>query len=128
MVFENQLDLIAENAILNSQHKGTNLKYRLDNIIGTDGQMSTVNINKIVKDAMSLGIIELTLFSENGRVFTNVVKNAVVDRQMADINELKMINMAITRQGFEDKLFIIVWIKNSAPFPCTSLLPMRLIR
>jgi len=25
MVFENQLDLIAENAILNSQHKGTNL-------------------------------------------------------------------------------------------------------
>ncbi len=105
MVFENQLDLIAENAILNSQHKGTSLKYKIDNILGSDGQMSSGNIKKIVKDAMALGIVELTLFSENGKVFTSMVKKTIVERQMADISELKMINMAITRQGFEDKLF-----------------------
>lgn len=105
MVFENQLDLIAENAILNSQHKGTNLKSRIDNIIGYSNKMSASNISKIVKDAQSLGISDLILFSENGKIFTSIVKNAVVERQMADISELKMINMAITRQGFEDKLF-----------------------
>lgn len=105
MVFENQLDLIAENAILNSQHKGTNLKYRIDNIVGLNGKMSSGNINRIVKDASSIGINDLTLFSENGKVFTCISKNAIVEKQMADIQELKMINMAITRQGFEDKLF-----------------------
>lgn len=105
MVFENQLDLIAENAILSSQHKGTNLKYRIDNIVGIDDKMSTGNINKIIKDASSLGIVDLTLFSENGKVFTSISKKMVVEKPMADISELKMINMAITRQGFEDKLF-----------------------
>ncbi len=105
MVFENQLDLIAENAILNSQHKGTNLKYRIENIIGLDNKMSTANINKIVKDAAALGIVDLTIFSENGKVFISIIKNVIAERQMADIGELKMINMAITRQGFEDKLF-----------------------
>lgn len=105
MVFENQLDLIAENAILNSQHKGTNLKSRIDNIIGYSNKMYASNVSKIVKDAQSLGISDLILFSENGKIFTSIVKNAVVERQMADISELKMINMAITRQGFEDKLF-----------------------
>ena len=128
MVFENQLDLIAENAILNSQHKGTNLKYRLDNILGGDGRMSPGNINKIVKDAMSLGIMEFTLFSENGRVFTSMVKNAVVERQMADISELKMINMAITRQGFEDKLFYHSVDKKQRTISLYIPLPMKLTR
>lgn len=105
MVFENQLDLIAENAILSSQHKGTNLKYRIDNVIGTDNKMTTDIVNKILKDATSLGIGNLTLFSESGKVFVSVLKNKIVEKQTAEINELKMINMAITRQGFEDKLF-----------------------
>jgi hypothetical protein len=69
MVFENQLDLIAENAILNSQHKGTGLKYRIDSAIGTDNDITNVIINKILKDAGTLGISNLTLFSEGGKVF-----------------------------------------------------------
>ena len=40
MVFENQLDLIAENAILNSQHKGTGLKYRIDSAIGAENDIT----------------------------------------------------------------------------------------
>ncbi len=105
MVFENQLDLIAENAILSSQHKASSLKYRIDNIIGLKGDLTAVNINKILKEASALGITTIAIFSEGGRVFVYVVKGDIVSKENADINELRMINMAITRQGFEDKLF-----------------------
>jgi GGDEF domain-containing protein len=105
MVFENQLDLISENAILTSQHKGTSLKYRIDNVISIDNDLSTVNINKILKETGALGINDLTVYSENGKIFLNLVDNKIFEKSMADIGDLKMINMAITRQGFEDKLF-----------------------
>ncbi|MBN1757683.1 MAG: HAMP domain-containing protein [Chitinispirillaceae bacterium] len=105
MVFENQLDLIAENAILTSQHKASSLKYRIDNIIGAGKDLTAVNINKVIKEASSLDISTLALFSEGGKSFVNVVDGKLIEKDAADINELKMINMAITRQGFEDKLF-----------------------
>lgn len=105
MVFENQLDLIAENALLTSQHKGTSLKYRIDNNIGVDNDLTEVVINRILKDVSELGIETIALFSEGGTVYVNVEHGKVVAKEIADINELKMINMAITRQGFEDKLF-----------------------
>jgi GGDEF domain-containing protein len=105
MVFENQLDLIAENAILTSQHKGSGLKYRIESIIQSTKELSTVNINKILKECSTLGIHDIVLFSEGGKVFVSVVNNEAITRDDADIEELKMINTAITRQGFEDKLF-----------------------
>lgn len=105
MVFENQLDLIAENAILNSQHTGTSLKYRIDHIIANTNDITPVTINKIIKDANSLRIGTMDLFSENGKVYFSIVNNKIVDKKTATLEDLKMINMAITKQGFEDKLF-----------------------
>lgn len=105
MVFENQLDLIAENAILSSQHTGTNLKYRVDNILNMENDLTRVHINKIIKEAGLLGIKDLTLFNEQGKVFVNVVNNQLVAKNNASVEELKKINMAITKQSFEDKLF-----------------------
>jgi diguanylate cyclase (GGDEF)-like protein len=105
MVFENQLDLIAENAILSSQHKASSLKYRIDNIVGSGKDLTAVNINKIIKEASALDIGTIALFSEGGKSFVNIVNGKLIEKESADINELKMINMAITRQGFEDKLF-----------------------
>jgi GGDEF domain-containing protein len=105
MVFENQLDLIAENAILTSQHKASSLKYRIDNIIGTGSDLTPVNINKIIKDASELGIQTIALFNEGGKIYVNIVRNRIIEKNTADLDELKMINMAITKQGFEDKLF-----------------------
>lgn len=105
MVFENQLDLIAENAILTSQHKASSLKYRIDNIIGNRNELSAVNINKIIRDASELDIGTITLFSEGGKAFICVIDNKMAEKDSAELNELKMINKAITYQGFEDKLF-----------------------
>lgn len=105
MVFENQLDLIAENAILSSQHKASSLKYRIDDIIRVGTEITPAAINKVIKDASELGIQTIALFDEGGKAYVNVVRNRLISKEMADINELKMINMAITKQGFEDKLF-----------------------
>jgi GGDEF domain-containing protein len=81
------------------------MKYRIDNVIVAKNDLTPVNINKIIKDASELDIGTITLFSEGGKVFVNVVDNQLVEKESADITELKMINMAITKQGFEDKLF-----------------------
>ncbi|KMQ51599.1 response regulator receiver modulated diguanylate cyclase [Chitinispirillum alkaliphilum] len=105
MVFENQLDLIAENAILSSQHTASSLKYRIDNILGDRGALSSTNINNILKESGMLDINKLTLFSEAGKIYVEVDDNVLTQREMAELEELRMINMAITRQGFEDKLF-----------------------
>lgn len=105
MVFENQLDLIAENSVLSSQHKASGLKYRIENVIQSTKELSSVNINKILKECSNIGITDVVLFSEGGKVFVSIENNEAVTRDDAGIEELKMINTAITRQGFEDKLF-----------------------
>jgi diguanylate cyclase (GGDEF)-like protein len=105
MVFENQLDLIAENAILNSQHTASSLKARIDRIMAKSGELSPVYINKIIREAVSLGISDLTLYGENGSVFVDVSGNKITGKKAAGVDELAMIKTAVTQQGFEGRLF-----------------------
>jgi GGDEF domain-containing protein len=105
MVFENQLDLIAENAIVTSQLKASNFKYRIDNILAADHDLSVVNLNKILRDAGSLDISTISIFSESGKIFVEIADNKQTDRGEATVEEIKNINMAVTKRGFEDKLF-----------------------
>lgn len=105
MVWENQTGLIMENAILSSLHQGSSLKYRIDNVIQNSGELSTVNLNKILKEAGSLGIRDITIFNESGKIFVSIEGNKKIDKKEASVEELKMINTAITKQSFEDKLF-----------------------
>jgi GGDEF domain-containing protein len=105
MVFENQLDLIAENAIIASQLKASNFKYRIDNILTADNDLSVVNVNKILREASSLDIKDITLFSEAGKIFVDINDNQQTNRDEANVSEMKNINMAVTKRGFEDKLF-----------------------
>ncbi len=105
MVWENQTGLIMENAILNSLHKGSSLKYRIDNIIQNNDNLTSANINKILKECEKLSIRDLTLFHESGKVFIALQNNKLIKNKVATPKELKMINKAITKQSFEDKLF-----------------------
>ena len=66
LVFENQLDLIAENAILESQHTGSSFKYRIDGIVSGGGELDKENTGKIFKEAVRLGIPSVGLYSETG--------------------------------------------------------------
>jgi GGDEF domain-containing protein len=105
MVWENQTGLIMENAILTSLHKGSSLKHRIDNIIRNDADLTTTNINKILKESQTLGIRFLTIFHEKGNVYVSMEDNKRVKGKEASAEDLKMINKAITQQSFEDKIF-----------------------
>ncbi len=105
MVFENQLDLIAENAILNSQRIGFNTKHRIDDILNREEDLSEVNLQRIVREAKILGIDTMTLFSERGAALKTINSGHETQRDRASPEELKMINMAITKKDFEQKLF-----------------------
>jgi GGDEF domain-containing protein len=105
MVFENQLDLIAENAIIASQLKASNFKYRIDNVLAADHELSVVNLNKMLREASSLDITNIAIFSESGKIFVEIASGKQTLRSEASIDEIKNINMAVTKQGFEDKLF-----------------------
>jgi len=105
MVFENQYDLIVQNAVLNSLNKASTLKYRLDGVVEDGEPLSRGKLNKIIKEANILEISSLTLFNEGGAVFVSVADNTIVEKERATVEELTLINMAITKKGFEDKLF-----------------------
>ena len=105
MVFENQLDLIAENSILNCQHTASSLKARIDRIMANSSELSPVNINKIIRETVSLRISDLTLYGEDGSVFVDVSNNKIGGKKAAGMDELAMIKTAVTQQGFEGKLF-----------------------
>ena len=56
MVFENQLDLIAENAVLSSQHKGSSLKYRIDHVLaGERGDLALAAARGPRQDHVEMG-------------------------------------------------------------------------
>ncbi len=105
MVWENQTGLIMENAILTSLHKGSSLKYRIDNIIQTSSDLTPVKLNKILKECGTLDITDITIFDESGKTFVSIKDNKKIEGYKATTEDLKMINKAITRQSFEDKLF-----------------------
>lgn len=105
MVFENQLDLIADNSILNCQNTASSLKACIDRIMANSSELSPVTINKIIREAVSLRISDLTLYDENGSVFVEVNSNKIGNKKAAGMDEFKMIKTAVTQQGFEGKLF-----------------------
>jgi len=105
MVFENQMDLITENALLQSRQTGADLQARIDEILEKREQMSRSTARLIAEQASVLGIPALTLFSEQGRVFGAFTQAGGYRRDEATPYELKMINLAITKKDFERKMF-----------------------
>ncbi len=106
LIFENQMDLIAENAILNSQHKGSNLKYRIDNIIDGKGELNHANIDKILLVSSRLGVETISLFTEDGNVYAAIKDGNPLKKEEAATDEIfKLISIAIAKRDFEDKLF-----------------------
>lgn len=105
MVFENQYDLIVQNSVLQCLHKASGLKYKIDNVVQNSSKFDRAALNRIIKEANSVDVKDMTLFSEGGRVFVSIRDNQIETRERATAAELTMITKAITRQGFEDKLF-----------------------
>jgi diguanylate cyclase (GGDEF)-like protein len=105
IVFENQTDLIIENAVLNAEKKGINLKTKADNILGGKEEIDKGVLNQVLKEASFLGVREMAVFEENGKILVEIKSGKFTDRKTAGADEIKWINRAITRSNFEDKIF-----------------------
>ncbi len=105
MVFENQMDLISENAVLNSEKRGINLKFRTDNIMAGKTAFDNTVLRQILKEARFLGIQDLTVFEENGDIRVDIQNGHAIARKQATPDEIKWISKAITKATFGDRIF-----------------------
>jgi diguanylate cyclase (GGDEF)-like protein len=103
IVWENQIELIMDNAILESQHRGAGIKYSVDNIINDSSEITPDLLTEISKKIEQLNINNFSIYKENGdQLFANIDSNK---KDRASLDELKMINRSITKKSFEDRIF-----------------------
>jgi len=105
MVFENQLDLILQNAVLSSRLQGANFQSLLNDILGSDKTWTDNTAEKLKTQCQKLGINDYTIFQEDGAVLLSVKSGIPLARLPAKIDELKAINTALARKAFENLSF-----------------------
>jgi GGDEF domain-containing protein len=108
LVFENQLDLISENAVLASLNTGSALKYALDTIAGGKNPLDESTFLKIDAMASRVGAVGLSVFSEEGKALyrsPSAASRKGEGSQAATAEEFTTINTAIMKRDFEDRLF-----------------------
>ena len=108
LVFENQVDLISENAVLTSLNAGDSLKRSLDNVVGGKGELDAGSFQKISQAASQAGAARLTIWSEDGRTLyrsPTASTPAGKESAIASTDEFALLNAAIMKRDFEDKLF-----------------------
>ena len=108
LVFENQVDLISENAVLTSLNAGDSLKRSLDNVVGGKGELDAGSFQKISQAASQAGAARLTIWSEDGRTLyrsPTTSTPAGKESAIASTDEFALLNAAIMKRDFEDKLF-----------------------
>jgi diguanylate cyclase (GGDEF)-like protein len=106
LVFENQLDLIAENAVLKSRLAGTRLeRFASQRLAGVDAldELPPAFAGELEREAGRLGIETVHLYDEQGTLYLSF--GAAPREEEAATAELRRIHQALTRRDFENRLF-----------------------
>ncbi len=105
MVFENQMDLIMDNVVLNSERKGINFKSSVDKILKGKKKIDKKVLKSILKNSKYFRIKDIVVFKENGKILIEMKNNVLSKRNKGTEDELRWINRAITRKTFENSIF-----------------------
>lgn len=105
MVFENQLDLILQNALLSSRLQVATFQSTLLEILGPQQDWSDEKARELHRRVSQNGMDNYTLFREDGRVIMDVKNWEISKRDDASLDELKSINAAMARKAFENAAF-----------------------
>ena len=105
LIFENQLDLIAENSVLRSRIVGAELRSFLQEV-GPE-PLDLEALSEVQRSRLaSLDIEELVVYAEDGRVLTAVgAQQSPGEGPGPPPDLLREIDRAITRRDFENRLF-----------------------
>jgi GGDEF domain-containing protein len=101
-VLYNQHSQGTEKSILNCQNTASKLKLRIERIAGASALSPEAINNRIIKEATSLEIGNLTLYGEKGNVLVHIVNGQLAPQPAASDRELATIIRVIARRGFED--------------------------
>jgi GGDEF domain-containing protein len=104
LVFENQTDLIAENALLRSIRVGMQLRERIERLAAGVPDWRAVS-DVVGQEAEDLDLARLGVFSDAGELLFALNRDAEADPDVATLSELRMIHRAVTSRDFESRLF-----------------------
>ena len=109
LVFENQIDLISQNAVLSSLNAGTAIKFSLDAFAADRTALDTAVYRRIEDLGVKAGVLRTTVFGEDGRVLfrsgSGPSPSDSAEAGSATPEEFTAINAAILKRDFEAKLF-----------------------
>jgi GGDEF domain-containing protein len=104
LLFENQLDLIAENALLRSVHVAMQLQRRVELAAASSAGWEAA-LADLGAEAAVLDLKRLTVFSPTGDVLHSLDPARRTEARDASIVELRAIHRALTSRDFQNKLF-----------------------
>ncbi|MFP4520822.1 MAG: HAMP domain-containing protein [Fibrobacterota bacterium] len=113
MVFENQLDLIKDNAIFKSMNTGTVLNMELKKVLKGEEKFTDLTKRKIVSVMSKLRIRKFAVFNDESRIFFEVIGSRETGRSQTTRQEFEAITKALTKKDFEGSLFYNVVDKDS---------------
>jgi GGDEF domain-containing protein len=107
LVFENQIDLISQNAVLTGLNAGTAIKYSLDAFAADRKPLDAASYQRIEDMAVKAGVLHTTIFGEDGRILfrSGSASPGTAEAATATPDEFTAINAAILKRDFEAKLF-----------------------
>ena len=108
LVFENQIDLISQNAVLSSLNAGTAIKFSLDAFASDRSTLNTRVYKRIEDLALKAGVLATTVFGEDGKILFRsgtAPFPGAARPSTATAEEFTAINAAILKRDFEAKLF-----------------------
>lgn len=104
LVFENQLQLIAENALDRSIRVALQMQRRVESV-ASSGQGWAAGLAGLEEEAGALDLKRLTIFSPTGDVRYSLDPARPTGAGAASVVELRAIHRAITSRDFQNKLF-----------------------
>ncbi len=104
LVFENQLDLIAENVLLNSMRTAMHLQRRVESAARAGAGWAS-GLADLEGEAGELELKRLTVFSPTGDVLHSLDRERSTGAGVASVVELRAIHRALTSRDFQNRLF-----------------------
>ncbi len=104
LVFENQLDLIAENALLRGVRVAMQIQHRVESAAAAGAQWGPA-LADLSGEAGSLDLKRLTVFSSAGAVLYSLDPARKAEAPVATVPELRAIHRAVTSRDFQNKLY-----------------------
>jgi diguanylate cyclase (GGDEF)-like protein len=104
LVFENEISLIAENALLRSVRVAIDRREQVESLAAS-GTGLAEGLQGLRDEAPSLGIRQLTVLSSEGDVLYSLDPKARQVGSVASVAELRAVHRALTRRDFQNSLF-----------------------